>query len=71
MASQVKGSIIKENAIFVKPNSRMICSEKNNSEKMYIIIRGKRLIHYRRISCTNQLFHVLLIKKITLVFIVT
>ena len=49
MACQVRGSIIKQNAIFAKPNSRMICSEKNNSEKMYIIIRRKGLIHYRRI----------------------
>ena len=49
MAFQVKGSIIKQNDIFVKPNSRMICSKKTNSEKMCIIISGKRLIHYRRI----------------------
>lgn len=35
MACQVKASIIKHNAIFLNSNSRMICSDKNNSEKMY------------------------------------
>ena len=49
MACQLKGSTIKQNAVFVKPNSRIIYSENNNSEKMYIIIRRRGSIHYRRI----------------------
>ena len=43
MDCQMKGSIIKQNAIFVKLNFRIISSEKNNSEKNVYYYQRKRI----------------------------